>query len=117
MAVYIIRSLNRRTVVRSIFSLTRCQTHCPRRSEVISPASRRTFRWYEIVGWESPNTGTLLHSHISFMCEMAFSMRRRGSSEGALNSLAGSVCFAYAPGGQYSVGQARLPGSFPFRLG
>ena len=76
-------------------------THCPRRSDVMSPASRSTFRWYEIVGWLRPNAGTMLHSHISFMCAIVVRIRMRVGSESALN--AAVAFFVSSPGGAISA--------------
>ena len=44
---------------------TQQYTQVPRRFEPTSPASLSTFRWWEIVGWETSNGSMSSHTHAS----------------------------------------------------
>ena len=39
--------------------------HTPRLSRVSNPASTRTFRWCDTVGWDNPSGATRSHTHAS----------------------------------------------------
>src|SRR5436190_2169033 len=95
--------------------MVRYQTHRPRLSPTIRPASVSTLRWWETVGWERPMGSTRSQTQTSPSAAEASSerMRRRAGSARAAKPLASSAASvsssgAAPMGGQQMVGSASV---------
>ena len=70
------------------------QIQVPRRSPLIQPASRSTLRWWEVVGWLTPQQPVRSQAHVAPPAESCRKIDRRvGSAMACSNRTSGSLVF------------------------